>query len=595
MKEDNSSEKLRKWAERLLKKTALGLNAENEAEIRELIHDLNARRIELEMQNEELRSAQAQLGESQRKYRALFENASDAIYLINSGAQKIIDCNPKASEMTGYTVKELKTMSITDLHPQEEESIVSKIFRKVTEKGSLSNIAGINQMRRNGAVLPVEINAATVRLGEKTYTLSIVRDVTHRKKTEDTLKESEEKAKAICGTSIDAIIMMDGEGVISYFNRAAERIFGYRQKEIIGKMLHHLLVSEKAKKEYYQSLPGFKETGQCRMIGKTVELHANKKDGTRFPIEISISSFKLQGVWQSVGVVRDITARKKIEKQLEEAAVTDELTGLFNRRGFFTLFEKHYKSAKRHKRRFTVLYADLDNFKALNDKFGHKAGDRALADTAAILRESFRESDIIGRIGGDEFAALITDTSGTDVESTVMMHIRNNLKLHNEQEKSGHELMLSMGMSHYDPEVPRTLNELITQADASMYEDKQRRKRERETVPSLPPVRIERRAHTRYEPVGVCTAEINDMEEGNILNISLNGIHLKTSDSLKVQRVCKINIVSQGNNILIPAGKVVWSRAAGKGRRYESGIQFIHIKNAEIKSLKNFINLIRDV
>ena len=176
----------------------------------------------------------------------------------------------------------------------------------------------------------------------------------------------------------------------------------------------------------------------------------------------------------TVQVLRDISERKKIEEQIKAISLTDELTGLFNRRGFFTLTEKEFKLADRHKRRMSLIYLDLDGLKAINDKLGHEAGDRALVDAANILRKSFRESDIMGRMGGDEFAVLITDGAEADIEQIAVDHIHQNLKIHNEQAGHSYTLLLSMGFAHYDPGLPCTISELIKQADSSMYEDKKR-------------------------------------------------------------------------------------------------------------------------
>jgi len=178
----------------------------------------------------------------------------------------------------------------------------------------------------------------------------------------------------------------------------------------------------------------------------------------------------------TVQVLRDISERKKIEEQIKAISITDELTGLFNRRGFFTLADKEFKLANRYKRKMSLIYLDLDGLKAINDKLGHESGDHALVDSANILRKSFRDSDIMGRMGGDEFAVLITDGSEADIEKIAVAHFQQNLKIHNEQAGRSYALSLSMGFAHYDPGSPCTISELIKQADSSMYEDKKKHK-----------------------------------------------------------------------------------------------------------------------
>jgi diguanylate cyclase (GGDEF)-like protein len=176
-----------------------------------------------------------------------------------------------------------------------------------------------------------------------------------------------------------------------------------------------------------------------------------------------------------VEVARDITDRKKIEEQLREAAITDDLTGLLNRRGFFAFSGQQQKTADRSGRPMSLLYLDVDNMKVINDQLGHDTGDQALRDTATILKKTFRTSDIIGRVGGDEFAVLLADQSRRDIEEIVKSNLRKNVEAHNESASRKYELSISMGMSRHDPEHPSSVEELVADADKMMYEDKKRR------------------------------------------------------------------------------------------------------------------------
>jgi len=144
----------------------------------------------------------------------------------------------------------------------------------------------------------------------------------------ETLQENEEKFRVICALAQDAIIMLDNEGNISYWNNAAERTFGYRTEQVIGKALHMLLVPEKSQEAYRKGFSRFKETGQGPVVGQRVEVTAIKKDGTEFPISLSISSIKLKNKWNAVGIARDISERKKIEK--ENRLANREFSQIFN-------------------------------------------------------------------------------------------------------------------------------------------------------------------------------------------------------------------------------------------------------------------------
>ncbi len=143
--------------------------------------------------------------------------------------------------------------------------------------------------------------------------------VGNRKWAEKAVRESEEKFKAITASAKDAIIIMDNEGSISFWNEAAERIFGYSPREAMGKELHIFLAPQKYHEAYGRGIVTFNRTGHGPVVGKTLELEAVKKDGTIFPMELSVSAVKIKGKWHATGIVRDTTERKRAEKALREA------------------------------------------------------------------------------------------------------------------------------------------------------------------------------------------------------------------------------------------------------------------------------------
>jgi diguanylate cyclase (GGDEF)-like protein len=159
------------------------------------------------------------------------------------------------------------------------------------------------------------------------------------------------------------------------------------------------------------------------------------------------------------------------QEQLRALSLKDELTGLFNRRGFFALAEQQVKIEKRQNRSLLLILGDIDNLKQINDTFGHAEGDAAIKRIANILQESFRQSDVIARIGGDEFAILqIEDTAG-GVNSSIN-RLQTNIIASNERSKCEYRLSMSIGVSVCRPGNAYSLNELIQQADAGMYQQK---------------------------------------------------------------------------------------------------------------------------
>jgi diguanylate cyclase (GGDEF)-like protein len=175
-------------------------------------------------------------------------------------------------------------------------------------------------------------------------------------------------------------------------------------------------------------------------------------------------------------VARDVTEDRaevaRLTEELGRQALIDELTGLSNRRGFTALAEQQLRFAQRTRRPQVVFYADLDDLKVINDAHGHEAGDRALREVAALLVAAFRRSDVVARIGGDEFAVLAIEASAAHAE-IITARLAALLAARN----AGADLPLSLstGFAVYEPEDPQPLDVLLARADARMYERKRRR------------------------------------------------------------------------------------------------------------------------
>ncbi len=185
-------------------------------------------------------------------------------------------------------------------------------------------------------------------------------------------------------------------------------------------------------------------------------------------------------------ISKEITDRKCMEKELKALSLKDDLTGLYNRRGFITLAEQHIKMAKREKIGFYVLYADLDNLKVINDTFGHKEGSRAISDIANIFEETYREVDIIARLGGDEFAIIHVGLTGDNID-IIDSRLHAKIDLFNLRNDRVFKLSLSVGIAYYDPEHPCSIDKLLVKADTLMYEQKKNKKNSAEiTLSSLP-------------------------------------------------------------------------------------------------------------
>jgi len=176
----------------------------------------------------------------------------------------------------------------------------------------------------------------------------------------------------------------------------------------------------------------------------------------------------------AVATLRDITRQRETALRLRDLSLTDELTGLLNRRGFLSAATDRVTAARKTGAPLALLYADLDGLKGINDELGHEQGDRAIADAGEALRRVFRDGDVLARIGGDEFVALLPNFAPSACDA-LLERIAEAIRSRALVEKRPYRLSLSTGVTFTDREREQSLEELLADADRRMYE----RKRER--------------------------------------------------------------------------------------------------------------------
>jgi diguanylate cyclase (GGDEF)-like protein/PAS domain S-box-containing protein len=222
-----------------------------------------------------------------------------------------------------------------------------------------------------------------------------------------------------------AMILVDQDGLICFANHAAESLFGYSNGQLPGNPIE-ILVPQESSQQHQQERAEFYRHPQARSMGSGRFLRARRRDGSQFPAEIGLTPIQLAAGWYTLSLIIDMTIQKQAEdrisllameleqanEQLEQLASTDPLTGLFNRRVFDEQLKAQIRLMKRMSKPLSLLVIDLDGFKQYNDRHGHLAGDQVLKTMARLFSQNMRTSDIIARFGGEEFVAILPDTTG---------------------------------------------------------------------------------------------------------------------------------------------------------------------------------------
>ncbi|HER24430.1 MAG TPA: diguanylate cyclase [Candidatus Atribacteria bacterium] len=289
------------------------------------------------------------------------------------------------------------------------------------------------------------------------------------------LQESEKKFYSISASALDAIFFIDDSGKITYCNQAAEKMLGYLKKEMLGKDLHQLITPLKYRDDAKKGFLTFQKSGEGPALGKTWELSAIKKNKEEFPIALSLSAVKLKGKWNAVGIIRDISAQKQMEEKMEKITRVDFLTGCYNRRYGLELLDRQMKLSQRSKFPLLLAFLDIDNFKEINDTFGHGEGDQVLKEVAGLFKSTLREIDITCRMGGDEFLLIFPDNS-LEEAPLILERLNQDLMKLNQILNKPYKIEISIGLSEYDPDNPQPMDELIRVADQKMYEEKRKKK-----------------------------------------------------------------------------------------------------------------------
>ena len=297
-----------------------------------------------------------------------------------------------------------------------------------------------------------------------------------RELTEKALRNSENKLRAVVDHAQDGIVSIDDQGKLVEFNHAAERMFGYKREEVLGKLLVETLIPPNMREAHIRGHHKYLQTGSTDILNRRLEIQALRADGTEFPVELTITSLKEQGLPLLTGFFRDLTERRKVESEIRNLAFFDALTGLPNRRLLMDRLNQAIAASVRHEKHGAVLFIDLDDFKALNDSRGHDVGDLLLVEVSKRLRQCVRNEDTVARLGGDEFVIVLEDMSLNLEQALAQTKLvaQKVLETVNQPYQLGeieHHNSSSIGIVLFNGNFV-SIDELLKRSDTAMYEAK---------------------------------------------------------------------------------------------------------------------------
>ena len=390
--------------------------------------------------------------------KVVLQNMNDGMVEITRD-NRVIFANRAISDLIGLPEEKLLAIDFTELFQRDDKQRLCEILKNVTD-------APVTTEQNETLLLNkkhVTLQLIPISSRETHSIIVILRDMTEKVEAENELREIKNYLASVLASVQAGIFIVDAETrTIIDANPVALEMFGLEKKELLGRRCYDFACP--------------KAPGDCPILDndevryKTVQTLVGRNGSDLF-VHKTATSCKINNKKYIVESLVDITEQKVLEEKLRTQSITDDMTGLLNRRGFFMMAKKQLKIADRSQKPLYLLFADVDNLKWINDTFGHEAGDKILVQASKIL-SSVRSSDIVGRLGGDEFAILVVGNEDSESKAHIEKRFGDLLEQANTQCDDRFSLSISYGVVRYDPASPSSIEELLSQGDKLMYASK---------------------------------------------------------------------------------------------------------------------------